>query len=301
MKNQLVISLLLFVLSFGLTFGLTFLASQIQALAQGEPFVKTFVGPFEVTAISDATGQMSFSLIKDISESQIEGQAQAVGATDGFSSFFNAFVVKTSDGVILIDTGNGPGENLVPKLEAAGIQPEEVTAILLTHFHGDHIGGLINKDGGAVFPKAIVYASTPEDQYWRGGNRGDAAKKALGPYKNSGRYTLFSYGEEILPGVTTLDLHGHTPGHTGFLFGSGPEALLFWGDIVHIAYVQFEYPEATMTYDVKRSEAAKTRAQIYSQAAESGYVVAGAHLPFPGLGQVAKSEGQSYTYKPYEK
>ncbi|MDR2302153.1 MAG: MBL fold metallo-hydrolase [Deltaproteobacteria bacterium] len=271
-------------------------------MAQGAGFYKTKVGNLEVTAISDATGQMGFDLLGGLEESQIKQEAVKAGSEGNyFPSFVNAFVVDLPLGKVLVDTGNGPAANLMKNLTAAGIAPEDIKVVLLTHYHGDHIRGLIDQSGKAAFPNATVYGAIAEDKYWLGGgNRGEEAQKCLSPYESAERYKLVSPGDEVLPGVQVVELYGHTPGHVGFLFKGGKEDFLAWGDVAHIAYVQFKYPEATMRYDVDKSKGVEVRKRIFAESAEKKLVVAGAHLPFPGIGRVTKSEGDSYEYKSIE-
>ncbi|MDR0621976.1 MAG: MBL fold metallo-hydrolase [Deltaproteobacteria bacterium] len=287
-------------LALGIVFGAALVMPHGQALAQATGFFKTKIGNLDVTAISDASGQMGASLLGGIDNEKITQAAIQAGIQGkDFPSFVNAFVVDLPSGKVLVDTGNGPSANLMKNLAAAGISPGDIQAILLTHFHGDHIGGLIDTSGKAAFPNATVYADVAEDKYWLGGgDRGQQAKKAMDPYKSVDRYKLFSPGDEILPGVKAAELYGHTPGHVGFLFEAGSEDFLAWGDIVHIAYVQFKHPEATMSYDVDKAKGVETRKKVFADSSEKKHVVAGAHLPFPGIGRVSKSEGESYTYKP---
>jgi glyoxylase-like metal-dependent hydrolase (beta-lactamase superfamily II) len=293
--------LLLFPLSLTALFLFTAVYPSIAMAESGEGFLRAAIGSLEVTALSDATGEMGFDIIHGASPENIRRAAADAGLGDtarAFPSFVNAFVVKTPADLILVDTGNGPLAGLSQSLRRAGISPDDITAVLLTHFHGDHVSGLLTGEGLAAFPKAAVYADTAEDNYWMGDpGRAGRPKQLLAPYIEADRYKLFSPGQEILPGVTVVELYGHTPGHVGFYFKGGERDLLAWGDIIHVRYVQFKYPEATMSYDVDPERAAESRKKIYSDASEKGYYVAGAHLPFPGIGQVVKADG-AYDYKP---
>jgi glyoxylase-like metal-dependent hydrolase (beta-lactamase superfamily II) len=280
---------------------LLLLFTHSKAQAQETGFFKTKIGNLEVTAISDVTDQMDFDLLLDIDSAVVKESAVQAGLGENASSFpayVNAFVVKLPDGLVLVDTGIGPQTNLLRNLAAAGIDPAEIKYVLLTHYHGDHIGGLLNAQGQAAFPQATVYGNKKEDNYWLGAGspRSKQAASALAPYKRAGKYELFSPGDEVLPGVKVVELYGHTPGHVGFMFEGGDEDLLAWGDIIHIRFVQFSHPEATMTYDVDTAKAAEIREKIFDDASNQGYVVAGAHLPFPGLGRVVKA-GEAYDYK----
>jgi glyoxylase-like metal-dependent hydrolase (beta-lactamase superfamily II) len=126
----------------------------------------------------------------------------------------------------------------------------------------------------------------------------DLARKALAPYTDSGRLVIFDSETEIEPGVKTISLYGHTPGHSGFLFTGSAGDVLVWGDIIHAYLVQFVRPEVTLTYDVDENIAKVTRLNILDQIKENNQVIAGAHLPFPGVGKVVQS-GETYRYSPY--
>jgi glyoxylase-like metal-dependent hydrolase (beta-lactamase superfamily II) len=279
--------------------------STSQALAQDDGFFKITISGHKVTALSDAKSRMGFDLLRDVSPSDVKAAAKEAGIDeDSFPAWVNVFLIEHPDGLVLIDTGLGPDADaqMLKNLKAAGFDPANVKAVLLTHYHGDHIGGLLDANGQPTFPDATIYASKAEDKYWLGGGGGDGqqAKKVLAPYLAVGKYKLFSPGDEVLPGVKVVELYGHTPGHVGFLFEGGDEDLLFWGDIVHIRLVQFKFPGATLRYDVDTAKAAETRKRVYSEYVGQGHVVAGAHLPFPGLGRIVAS-GQAYDYIPVEK
>ncbi|MDR2140528.1 MAG: MBL fold metallo-hydrolase [Deltaproteobacteria bacterium] len=257
------------------------------------------LGDLTIYSLADGQGRLDFSIILGLNK---EGIRSLVGQSPemddhSLASYTNCFLVKSPAGLFLVDTGKGDGANLAQRVRAAGFAPEEVTDVLLTHFHGDHINGLLAGDK-ALFPKATVWAAASEDRYWLqegATTRGQAAEARISPYRQAGRYKTFQPGDAIKPGVTSVGLSGHTPGHVGFLFQSGAGELLLWGDIVHAYLVQFARPATSVTYDVDPTAAAATRAQIMKKSAEAGYLVGGAHLPFPGLGQIqAKAEAYEW-------
>ncbi|MDR2441934.1 MAG: MBL fold metallo-hydrolase [Deltaproteobacteria bacterium] len=291
----------LIVLLAGLRFGAP---SQAQAQKADEA-AGTFLinsGDLKIYALSDATGSMGYNLLIGASPADLSKIAQDNGLSpkaQAFPSYVNVFLVVTPSDTILVDTGNGPQANLLASLKKINISPDDITAVILTHFHGDHIGGLLSIDNQPQFKNAFVYADSLEYDYWITQNPTERVKKALAPYEKNGRYKSFAAGDNILKGVKALPLYGHTAGHTGFLFDGGEKPFLAWGDIVHVAYVQFGLPEISMTYDSDPKKAAETRESIFKEASEKGYLVSGAHLPFPGIGYVSK-KGQAYEFKLYQ-
>ncbi len=259
-------------------------------IAAGEKNQQFQFGSFEVTAIRDAPSAMRSELFPGITEAEFRKLAGGKRAP----SSVNVFLLKRDSGTILVDTGNGGDRGaMLCRLEQNGIPPEKIDCILLTHMHGDHIGGLLGKDGKAVFPRALVYVSEPERDYWQNaaGPRGELAQKVLKTY--GGRIRTFRFGEEVLPGIKALDASGHTPGHTVFK----TDSLLIVGDLLHAAAVQVPRPEVSATYDVDPEKAAKTRLRFYELAAESSKAIAGMHLPWPGIGRIERNEA-GYVYLP---
>lgn len=225
-----------------------------------------------------------------------------------------AFLVEHDGLRILIDTGSGDtlGSHaglLATNLAAAHTDPADIHHVFLTHLHPDHAGGLISPDGQAAFPRATVHAAKPEAEHWLGTSGAvqatdvqrfvrRTADRALAPYRDAGRFVTFDHhGLEAIPGVRTVDLSGHTPGHTGYLFGEGEEAVLFWGDTVHSYAVQLRLPHASTTADTDRRGAIATRRRILRLVASNRWRVGAAHLPFPGLGHVRRDTDR-YTWVP---
>jgi glyoxylase-like metal-dependent hydrolase (beta-lactamase superfamily II) len=218
--------------------------------------------------------------------------------TDGKApSSINVFVVRAGGKTILIDSGFGtlaPGQSgLVPGLERLGLSPESVDFVILTHMHMDHAGGLLAHKR-RVFPRAVVLVQKDELAYWtelakRDPNNPNAAlvTRVVEVYGKDLREP-FTYGSEVLPGVTALNASGHTPGHTVFSLRGGGRELLVLGDLVHAAALQFALPEECASYDMDKAKAVAARVRMLSLAATGGQEVAGMHVPFPGYGTVKK-------------
>ena len=215
-----------------------------------------------------------------------------------------AFLVEDHGRQILIDAGSGNSLGadtgyLPANLAAAQTDPAEVDHVLLTHLHPDHAGGLIYADGQAVFPRATVHVAKADADHWLDSARGadasgvqrlvhDTAARALAPYRDLGRFVTFRDGAEVIPGVRTVTLTGHTPGHTGYLFGEGVNTVLFWGDTVHSHAVQLRRPSVTAAPDSDEQAAIRSRRSAFELASSNRWWVGAAHLPFPGLGHLRR-------------
>ncbi|MDR3339412.1 MAG: MBL fold metallo-hydrolase [Candidatus Symbiothrix sp.] len=214
---------------------------------------------------------------------------------DGFRTEVNAFLVKTPEKTILIDAGLGQG--LSKNLKTLNVQAGQIDIILLTHMHGDHIGGLLS-DEKKVFPNADLFLSKPEYDYWiKSDNK--RAKTVLEAYKD--RLKLFqpvepgSKKQNLFPGIQGIAAYGHTPGHTAYLLESGSSKLLIWGDLTHVMAIQMPHPEIAMTYDVDAKQAINSRKKLLEFVAKNNIPVAGMHILFPAVGEV-KTDGQGYLF-----
>ena len=292
-------------------------APPAQQRAQVPGFYRMALGAFEVTALYDGYIDLDPKILTGIAAPDIQSLIARMfqEATPGVQTAVNAFLVHTGANLVLVDAGAagafGPTlGGIAANIRAAGYDPAQVDTVLLTHLHGDHAAGLLGADGKPQFPNATVLAAGEEAAFWL--DEAVAAKApqevqvffkiardAVAPYRAAGRFKTFAAGEEPVPGIRTVAAFGHTPGHTGYLVSSGGKSLLAWGDVVHNHAVQFARPEAVIEFDISKEQALATRRKIFDDAARDRLWVAGAHLPFPGIGHV-RAEGGAYAWVPVE-
>ncbi|GGC66712.1 MBL fold metallo-hydrolase [Undibacterium terreum] len=277
-------------------------------------YFRTQVGSFEIIALADGVGAVGAALLHG-DQAMIASMLKddylepAMIATP-----VNAYLINTGSKLILVDTGTGHNwgppnlGHVMENLRAAGYQASQVDLVLITHLHADHAGGLVSPAGKALFPNAIVRMAQADSDFWLSKKIADAApesartffdvaRKSAAPYIKSGHWKPFREGEAIADGVTVVPLPGHTPGHVGYQFSSGGQQVLVWGDVVHAQSVQMAHPEITIDFDGDGSAAAASRAKLFTDLAANGALVAGAHMPFPGLGRL-RTSGAAYRWVP---
>ncbi|WP_029711377.1 MBL fold metallo-hydrolase [Serratia fonticola] len=287
-----------------------------QQQTQAPGYYRMMLGNLEVTALYDGYTHLATKLFHGVSEPDMQKlfARMFTDSKSGIQTAVNAFLVNTGTHLVLVDAGTsqcfGPTLGAIKNnLRAAGYQPEQVDMILLTHLHPDHACGITDQ-GKAAFPNATVYASKADGDYWLSKEMALKAPKnaqpmfkmaqdAVAPYAEQGKLKFYSPGEQLLPGLEVIATPGHTPGHTSYLFSSGGQKLLLWGDIVHSHSLQFAKPEVAVDFDTDSKQAIATRQKVFADAAENKLWVGGAHLPFPGLGHV-RVEGKGYAWVPVE-
>jgi glyoxylase-like metal-dependent hydrolase (beta-lactamase superfamily II) len=287
----------------------------------GAPMVKTqapgyyrmMLGDFEITALSDGTVMLPVNqLLSNTTPARVDQALARAGLRSPLETSVNAYLINTGDKLVLVDAGAaglfGPTlGKLAGNLKAAGYQPEQVDEIYLTHMHPDHVGGLA-VDGRMAFPNAIVRAVRADADYWLSNVNLSRAKKddkssfegamaSLHPYIEAHRFRPFDGHTQLAAGISALPRPGHTAGHTTYLVESRGQSLVLWGDLTHVAAVQFDSPAVTIVFDSNARTAATQRKLAYADAATHGYLVAGAHLSFPGIGRV-RSNGRGYMWLP---
>ena len=271
------------------------------------------IGTAEIVAILDGYFDLNTELMPKASTETVQEIQRAHFMPTGKTvrSAINTYIVNTGNNLTLIDTGArdylGPTVGKFPaNLAAAGYSPEQVDRIILTHMHPDHIGGVIDTSGARVFPNATMHANEGDWSFWRdpqmkakadavNASFFDIAKSSSDAYED--RAELYKFGRDLGDGITALDMSGHTPGHSGLVIESNGSSLFILGDVVHSAPLQFTHPEWGIAFDVDQEAAIKARMRSLDMAATDRVMIAGMHIPFPGIGYVEK-RGKGYQFIP---
>ena len=253
------------------------------------------VGDIELIALKVVDSNMDKSILLNPDDEIV----QKVMSDNQNPSSVNTFLLKTKDELILIDTGYESKGDLIKNLKAVGVTTEQINTILITHMHGDHIGGLIN-EGKKVFENAKVLIAKDELQYWlnKHTKRSELAKEVNSIYGQS--VQTFSWNENISANIKPLKAVGHTPGHTFFEITSNGEKIVIVADVVHVLSVQVAKPSMSVVYDTDPIQAAKTREEYFKKFADEKTKIAGMHIKFPGVGYILENGKNSYKFEAVE-
>lgn len=293
------------------------IAAQTDQHQQSAGFYRQMVGDTVVTAVYDGYIDLDPRHLAGMSQEKIHEHIlhEYQKAAPFVQTAVNAFLIDDGKQLVLIDSGSsdcfGPTMGrMVDNIRAAGYAPEEVDAVLLTHMHPDHACGVALPGGKRAFPNATVWAASGDANYWLDVKQESSlpedqrpffkmARDAIEPYSDAGKFKTFNEGDSVASGIKVIPSNGHTPGHTSYLLSSGAEKLLLWGDIVHVHSVQLPHPEITIAVDVDPKAAVFSRTRLFAEAAKESWLVAAAHLPFPGIGHLRKEE-KGYSWVPVE-
>ena len=243
----------------------------------------TLANGVKVTWIQDNQGEKlnPRSLFSDASDSLFA----SLNMPDGIPASVSVFLLQADGKNILFDAGLGAfGGQTLDRLAAFNVTPDKIDLIYLTHFHVDHIAGMITKDSAGkdvkVFNNATVYAGKVEYDAWMNDiPKNDLQKAVMGMYKE--KLHLFAFGDTLPQGVIALDAVGHTPGHTAFLFSN----LLVIGDLMHGYALQKDHPEINSNYDMDKEKSIESRKRLMQYARDNKLTMAGMHLPPPGFAE----------------
>ena len=279
------------------------------------------VGSFEVTAVTDGarTFPLADSYVKNAQKDAVSA-AFAAGYMDKdkVTAPFTPVAVNTGSKLIVIDTGNGPAQYEQSKgavgqfhtnLAAAGIDRNAVDTVIISHFHGDHINGLLTGDNKAAFANAELMVPASEWTYWSDdGNmsKAGAGSPLEGNFKNvrrvfgalGNKVTQYEAGKDVVPGIKSMATPGHTPGHTSHVVSSGSASVMVQADVTAASALLFvRNPGWHAVFDMDGAVAEQTRRKLYDMAAADRMLIQGFHFPFPALGYIEK-DGAGYRLVP---
>lgn len=304
----------------GATLGVPMTTTQGKAQAaptsdQAPGFYRYKIGDLTVTAINDGFSNRSVEgFIKNAELADVQAALeQAFLPRDAFNVTFTSLAVQNGDNLTLIDTGNGDSGaptsgTWMANFKAAGFDPADVSTVVFSHFHGDHINGFRLKDGSTVFANAQVLVPEAEWSFWMDDSRMNAApeqaranfhnvRRVFGPIAD--KVERFAPGTEVVPGLTAVAAPGHTPGHTVFTLSSGDGRLMVMSDTTNHPALFVRNPDWSASFDMDGPQAVETRRKLLDRAAADRMQVAFYHAPFPATGHIAR-DGSGFQFVPIQ-
>lgn len=261
------------------------------------------VGEIDCTVLLDGASQLGAEGIMrrypDGTEAEYRQAYADIGLSlDEADNSMNILVAKMGRETVLVDTGMGIQSgrgHLLERLPLAGIKPEDITLIVITHSHGDHVLGLLTEGGQAAFPNATYVISKVEMDFWQGRTGEQTEQQAIIDMMKEKGLRLIDMDEMIMPGLTAIPAPGHTPGHIALLFESGGEKLLHMADLLH-SPMQFAHPEWSAFFDADTSVSVPSRYDALGRAADEDTLTMFYHLTFPGLGRASRA-GDAFAWE----
>jgi glyoxylase-like metal-dependent hydrolase (beta-lactamase superfamily II) len=272
-------------------------------------FAKFRVGDIEVTQLFDGIAPRPHdpAFIKNATVDETKAAQRAIGLSDeNIVNSYTVTVVKLKGKTIMFDSGTGaqlqPTAGLIVKndlMKKAGIDPAKISTIIVTHFHGDHITGLMAKDTNAqIFPNAEIVVPASEYKYWTDpAVTAGAAKRIQAVFPGWKNIRQFEGDKEVVPGVKSINSNGHSPGHTSYVLGSGRKQLIVSGDVAIMPYFFVRNPGWHVAFDADANLAEQNRRKIFDRAVADKAIVTGYHFGMPGAASI-KKDGKGYAYVP---
>jgi len=283
---------------------------------QAPGFYRYKIGDIEVTVVTDgvARGKLMQNFVTNVKEEEVkDALAAAHKDREIFDNTFTPVVLNTGGKLILIDTGTGEANFAASKgtagqftnnLTAAGLSPAAIDTVIISHYHGDHMNGLLKADNSLAFPNAEILVPAKEHNYWMDDGEMSRAPKGRieGLFKNNRRVfsgdvlkrlRTYEWDKEVVPGVTAFGTPGHSPGHTSLLVSSGASKVYVQGDVTHVPYLFARNPGWHAFYDQDAAMAEATRRKVYDMLVADKMMVQGFHYPFPAHAYIEKA-GNGY-------
>jgi glyoxylase-like metal-dependent hydrolase (beta-lactamase superfamily II) len=278
-------------------------------------FRKQKMGDVELIALNDGVLRrpLAAEFVRNAPLAEVQALLKSQNMpTDYIDIPFTAFVVVAGNRRILMDTGfadNGPPTTgrLMANLNAAGLKAEDITDVVISHYHGDHINGVRNKAGALVYPKARIHVPAPEHAFWMDdakmnaapeGQRGgfQAVRRALNGL-TADQLVQFQPGAELAPGIMSVAAFGHTPGHTLFTVAGGGQKFAYVADLTNVPQLFARNPDWAVQFDMDAEAARVTRRKVFDMVIAEKMMVGGYHFPFPAFGALEKM-GTGFEFKP---
>ena len=287
---------------------------------QAPSFYRYKVGDVLVTVVSDGKNvfKLEDSFITNVKKDEVSAALEKAYMQPGtMTIYFAPLVLNVGGKVVVIDTGNGAAAKASTKganglfadnMAAAGFDPKSVDMVVISHFHGDHVNGLLTADGAPAFPNAEVLVPATEWKFWMddGEMSRAPAGRMQGLFKNNRsifetglkkKVTPYEWNKELAPGLLAVETIGHTPGHTSYVLSSGSDKVFIQSDVTNNPNPFATHPGWHAFFDQDAPLAEKTRRRVYDMLVADKLKVQGFHYPFPGLGHVEK-DGNGYRVIP---
>ncbi len=259
------------------------------------------LGDFEITTLLAGTRvaedpQTIFGMNVSAEEFAKVSEANLI-PTDKNRFYFNPSVVRTGSDVVLFDTGLNQ-QGILGALEQAGLSADDITVVVITHMHGDHIGGLVGEDGSATFPNARLVTGQAEFDAW---SKTDNEKFGNIVKPMADKFDFIGGGASVVSGITSMAAFGHTPGHMTYMLESQGKQLVIAADTANHYVWSLAYPDWEVKFDMDKAAAAATRRELFGMLAADKIPFLGYHMPFPGVGFVApRDNGFQYVPVSYQ-
>jgi glyoxylase-like metal-dependent hydrolase (beta-lactamase superfamily II) len=295
--------------AFGLYRPLEFVGSAFAQAPTGSEVVKFKVGDIEVIQLYDGIWEKPHDagFIRNATVDQTKAALRAGGLADAHVPIpFTVTAVRVGGRLVVFDSGTGgqlmPTAGAIAKKnlwQAAGIDPAKVETLVISHFHPDHITGLMAKDTNApVFPNATIHVPAAEYKFWTDPKvTAGAAKRIQQVFPKWKNIRQFEGDAEVVPGVRAINTAGHTPGHTSYHLSSGNRQLIVLGDVTNIRALNMTNPGWHLIFDADPKLAEANRRKIFDRAVADNIMLTGYHWGSPGAGTIAKS-GNGYALTP---